>query len=50
VAFYQKHGFQLVPNSGKDKLLRKYWSISKRQIETSVVLIDGDAARWRSLL
>ena len=50
VAFYQKHGFHLVPASGKDKLLRKYWSISKRQMEVSVVLADGDAARWRALL
>jgi N-acetylglutamate synthase-like GNAT family acetyltransferase len=36
VGFYQKHGFKLMPN--KDKLLRKYWDIPERQIETSVVL------------
>ena len=36
VDFYQKHGFKLMPN--KDKLLRKYWDIPERQIETSVVL------------
>lgn len=34
--FYQKQGFKLMPN--KDELLMKYWDISKRQIETSVVL------------
>lgn len=50
VAFYEKHGFRLVPATAKDQLLHKYWSISKRQIETSVVLIDGDSSRWRALL
>jgi GNAT superfamily N-acetyltransferase len=50
VAFYEKHGFHLVPAIAKDKLLRKHWSISKRQIETSVVLSDGDPSQWRTLL
>ena len=36
IRFYQKHGFQLMPE--KDELLRKYWDIPQRQIETSVVL------------
>jgi GNAT superfamily N-acetyltransferase len=36
IEFYQKHGFKLLPN--KDELLIKYWNISQRQIETSVVL------------
>jgi GNAT superfamily N-acetyltransferase len=36
IEFYQKHGFKLLPN--KDALLIKYWNISQRQIETSVVL------------
>ncbi len=36
IAFYEKHGFRLVPD--KDELLAKYWDISERQIETSVVL------------
>ena len=36
IAFYEKHGFRLVPN--KDELLAKYWDIPERQIETSVVL------------
>jgi len=36
IDFYQKHGFELMPN--KDELLMKYWDIPKRQIETSVVL------------
>jgi GNAT superfamily N-acetyltransferase len=36
IEFYQKHGFWLMPK--KDELLRMYWSIPQRQIETSVVL------------
>jgi GNAT superfamily N-acetyltransferase len=38
VKFYEKHGFQLVSEEEKNKLLKKYWSIPERQIETSVVL------------
>jgi len=38
VRFYEKHGFTLVPSEEKDRLLRKYWRIPERQIETSVVL------------
>jgi N-acetylglutamate synthase-like GNAT family acetyltransferase len=40
VAFYEKHGFQKVSPAEKDRLLKKYWSIPERQIETSVVLAD----------
>jgi GNAT superfamily N-acetyltransferase len=36
IQFYQKHGFALMPD--KDELLKRYWDISSRQIETSVVL------------
>lgn len=36
IDFYQKHGFILQPD--KDKLLKTYWDIPQRQIETSVVL------------
>ncbi|MFC2034322.1 GNAT family N-acetyltransferase [Chloroflexota bacterium] len=36
IYFYQKHGFSLLPD--KDELLKKYWDIPQRQIETSVVL------------
>ena len=36
IRFYEKQGFTLVPD--KDALLRRYWSIPDRQIETSVVL------------
>ena len=40
ITFYQKHGFTLVDQEEKQRLLRKYWSIPDRQIETSVVLAD----------
>jgi GNAT superfamily N-acetyltransferase len=36
IDFYEKHGFKLLPD--KDELLKTYWDIPKRQIETSVVL------------
>jgi GNAT superfamily N-acetyltransferase len=38
VRFYEKHGFRLVSKEEKGRLLRKYWNIPERQIETSVVL------------
>jgi GNAT superfamily N-acetyltransferase len=38
IHFYQKHGFQLVPAEQKDQLLKTYWKIPARQVETSVVL------------
>lgn len=38
IRFYERHGFQLVPDTTKALLLRTYWTISERQIETSVVL------------
>jgi N-acetylglutamate synthase-like GNAT family acetyltransferase len=46
IRFYERHGFQGVSPAEKDRLLRAYWAIPDRQIETSVVLAD---ARWRRL-
>ena len=43
VRFYEKHGFHLVQPADKDRLLRRYWTVSPRQIEESVVLADS---RW----
>jgi len=40
IRFYERHGFKLVTSETKDRLLRKYWSIPERQVETSVVLVD----------
>jgi N-acetylglutamate synthase-like GNAT family acetyltransferase len=45
IEFYRRNGFTVVPDGDKDRLLRTYWSIPARQIETSVVLGDG---RWRA--
>lgn len=45
VAFYEKHGFTRVSEKEKNSLLKKYWTIPERQVETSVVLAD---ARWIS--
>jgi GNAT superfamily N-acetyltransferase len=38
IRFYQRNGFRLVSPAEKDRLLATYWTISPRQIETSVVL------------
>ncbi len=38
ICFYEKHDFKLVTKKEKDRLLRKYWKIPERQVETSVVL------------
>jgi N-acetylglutamate synthase-like GNAT family acetyltransferase len=40
IEFYRKHGFRLLERDEKDRLLRKYWKISDRQVETSVVLAN----------
>jgi N-acetylglutamate synthase-like GNAT family acetyltransferase len=39
VRFYEQHGFQLVSEEEKNRLLKTYWNIPERQIETSVVLV-----------
>jgi N-acetylglutamate synthase-like GNAT family acetyltransferase len=46
VEFYRRNGFTVVPKAEKDRLLRTYWSIPPRQIETSVVLADR---RWTGI-
>ena len=45
IRFYQRHGFELVPRADVPSLLRKYWSIPERQIETSVVLANPPLGR-----
>jgi GNAT superfamily N-acetyltransferase len=45
IAFYQRNGYRLLPEEEKNRLLRTYWNIPDRQVETSVVLAD---AKWRS--
>jgi hypothetical protein len=41
---YRRHGFELVSPEQKAVLLRKYWTIPERQIETSVVLANPSYA------
>jgi GNAT superfamily N-acetyltransferase len=38
IRFYRRHGFELVSPERKTTLLKTYWTIPDRQIETSVVL------------
>jgi GNAT superfamily N-acetyltransferase len=38
VRFYERHGFELLSREEGAELLRRYWTIPERQIETSVVL------------
>ena len=47
IRFYEKHGFKRVLPREKDRLLEKYWSISARQVETSIVLADK---KWFNIL
>ena len=38
IRFYEKNGYRVQSRAETERLLRKYWSIPDRQIETSVVL------------
>jgi N-acetylglutamate synthase-like GNAT family acetyltransferase len=40
IAFYEKHGFRVVDQASKATLLKTYWTIPDRQVETSVVLAE----------
>jgi GNAT superfamily N-acetyltransferase len=44
INFYQRHGFVLVSPAQKTALLKTYWAIPERQIETSVVLANPSLA------
>ena len=46
IRFYEKNGFKTVSQQEKSRLLKKYWSIPARQVETSVVLADR---KWLDL-
>ncbi len=50
IGFYERHGFALTTPADKTALLQSYWTITRRQEETSVVLASpplggGDALR-----
>jgi GNAT superfamily N-acetyltransferase len=40
IRFYERHRFELISRERTAPLLRRYWTIPERQIETSVVLAD----------
>jgi GNAT superfamily N-acetyltransferase len=46
IHFYQKYGFRMVSPQEKDRLLKRYWTIPERQIDTSIVLADP---KWKQL-
>ena len=46
IRFYERCGFEIVSPQKKNRLLRQYWQIPERQIETSVVLASPE---WRRM-
>ena len=46
IRFYRKYGFRELNENEKNKLLKRYWTIPERQVETSVVLADE---KWKDL-
>jgi N-acetylglutamate synthase-like GNAT family acetyltransferase len=47
VDFYRRRGFELVARERTAELLRAYWTIPDRQVETSVVLARAPASEQR---
>ena len=45
ISFYKKNGFKVLPETEKNILLKIYWNIPERQVETSIVLASND---WKS--
>lgn len=44
IDFYRRHGFEVTTPDETRRLLRRYWTVPERQIETSVVLAESG---WR---
>jgi GNAT superfamily N-acetyltransferase len=44
IRFYRRHGFELVSPERKTELLKAYWTLPDRQIDTSVVLARAPLA------
>jgi N-acetylglutamate synthase-like GNAT family acetyltransferase len=42
IRFYERHGFAVTEAEEKKRLLKKYWTIPERQVETSVVLVKRE--------
>ena len=47
IRFYEKHGFRLVSERTKQRLLSKYWSLPGSQMAASVVLTESASAHWK---
>ncbi len=45
ISFYEKHGFRTLSRKETNQLLKTYWSIPQRQVETSIVLANNT---WKS--
>ena len=45
IRFYRRHGFEQTSPADKLALLKTYWTVPDRQIETSVVLADPPIAK-----
>ena len=45
IRFYEKNGYRPLARPEYERLIRQYWRIPDRQIETSVILAN---ARWKS--
>ena len=43
IEFYRRNGFEVQPPERSAELLRTYWTIPERQVETSIVLVGGRA-------
>jgi hypothetical protein len=41
ISFYERHGFRLVGEVHRERLLRTYWQIPERQVEESIVMADA---------
>ena len=48
IRFYEKNGYRALSRPETERLLRKYWSIPERQIETSIVLANASWKPWLS--
>ena len=46
IRFYEKHGFHLVSEPAKQRLLTKYWSLPASQVKASVVLTASTSGTW----
>jgi N-acetylglutamate synthase-like GNAT family acetyltransferase len=44
IRFYEKNGYRLLSRPETERVLKKYWNIPARQVETSVVLASP---RWK---